>query len=431
MHALLCSLDPGSNVSSDATFKIANRTIGSAKCATFLMGELGHIVGHALVPNEKWQTLLPLWCGLADRLKRLEKEGKLTTANSDLCCEGLDDPTRHPMPSLFPGMSRAPFCDTFHKNQILSTSVNTPHPLLAEFCRKVGKLMTLPHERDEFRVVMSYIESGWDVGKAVSQANSASNKKHIRTSCSSELIAGLEGIMDEFQKQSDEFERKGGKPFFRERRGAEASTREAFANVLSCARKGCFTSGRTVAEQYVEDKVGPQTGLPFYHNIEGTGKNEGMHSKLNTRVASKSPIFGEARTDREMSIFVHSHNCSIDIARGICVRDLFGVRFWVEQEVIELSGNIDGPTPEVTYGCLRYARQGLRTPRKSGLAKGRCLAVPITPGSRMERFKHVPTELALTCLPWTRRSWRKIAVAGRRETEYPELLYVAASSQGV
>lgn len=63
MHALVCSLDPGSNVSSDATFKIANRTIGSAKCACFLMGELGHIVGHALVPNEKWQTLLPLWCG--------------------------------------------------------------------------------------------------------------------------------------------------------------------------------------------------------------------------------------------------------------------------------------------------------------------------------------------------------------------------------
>lgn len=79
-----------------------------------------------------------------------------------------------------------------------------------------------------------------------------------------------------------------------------------------------------------------------------------FHSKLNTRVVSKSPIFGEARTDREMSIFVHSHNCSIDIARGICLRDLYGVRFWVEREVIALSTNIEGAAPG---GNLRMPAQ--------------------------------------------------------------------------
>lgn len=73
--------------------------------------------------------------------------------------------------------------------------------------------MASPHERDEVRVVMSYIKSGWSVGKAVTQAKSASNKKHIRISCSADLMAGLEDIMEDFRRQSDEFKEKGGGRF--------------------------------------------------------------------------------------------------------------------------------------------------------------------------------------------------------------------------
>lgn len=92
--------------------------------------------------------------------------------------------------------------------------------------------MASPHERDELRVVMSYIESGWSVGKAVTQqAKRASNKKHIRTSCSADLMTGLEGIMEDFQRQSDEFKEKGGRPFFR----CVGSINRRIVSGISCA----------------------------------------------------------------------------------------------------------------------------------------------------------------------------------------------------
>lgn len=68
-------------------------------------------------------------------------------------------------------------------------------------------------------------------------------------------------------------------------------------------------------------------------------------SKLNTRVANKFPTIGELRSDRELLIFAHEHNCSTDIARGICKQDLYGVCHWKEQEVASLWTNIDGPIP--------------------------------------------------------------------------------------
>ena len=70
-----------------------------------------------------------------------------------------------------------------------------------------------------------------------------------------------------------------------------------------------------------------------------------LSSKLNTRVGSKSTNFGPARMDREVLIFAHAHNCGTDVARGICVRDVFGCRSWVEMEVGLLWTNIDGPVP--------------------------------------------------------------------------------------
>lgn len=79
-------------------------------------------------------TIAVLPSSLRDRLRRLNKEGVLTTATSDTCCEGSDHPQDHFLARLF-GMERGPFCDSFHKVQNLTTSVYSPHPLLAEFSR--------------------------------------------------------------------------------------------------------------------------------------------------------------------------------------------------------------------------------------------------------------------------------------------------------
>lgn len=71
---------------------------------------------------------------LASRFERLEKQGVLETTSSDLCCEGREDPAQHLLAWLF-GLERGSYCDGFHKVQQLTTSVHSPHPLLADFSR--------------------------------------------------------------------------------------------------------------------------------------------------------------------------------------------------------------------------------------------------------------------------------------------------------
>jgi len=71
---------------------------------------------------------------LANRFERLGKKGVLKSMSSDLCCQGLEDPKQHVLAALFE-LDRAPHCDGFHKIQQVTTSVASPHDLLAEFSR--------------------------------------------------------------------------------------------------------------------------------------------------------------------------------------------------------------------------------------------------------------------------------------------------------
>lgn len=71
----------------------------------------------------------------------------------------------------------------------------------------------------------------------------------------------------------------------RPRRGAELSTAETFDSVLACLDKGCFNAGRDIAQLYFEDRVGEQTGLPFYCKTISTSGNEALH-----RFARRVPL---------------------------------------------------------------------------------------------------------------------------------------------
>ena len=49
-------------MSIDATFRFAQRVYGEAGCITFVFGEYGHILGHAVQVTEGFKTLVPLLC---------------------------------------------------------------------------------------------------------------------------------------------------------------------------------------------------------------------------------------------------------------------------------------------------------------------------------------------------------------------------------
>lgn len=52
----------------------------------------------------------------------------------------------------------------------------------------------------------------------------------------------------------------------------------------------------------------------------------------------------EARSEREIWLWIHDYNRSIDENRGIAQPD-FLKHFWEEERCRQLAGNVDGPAP--------------------------------------------------------------------------------------
>jgi len=67
-------------------------------------------------------------------------------------------------------------------------------------------------------------------------------------------------------------------------------------------------------------------------------------SKANGRIATMASRMGEARTEREISLWVYEHNRTCDENRGVSKRD-FLRNFWEEEKLRMLSGNVKGPHP--------------------------------------------------------------------------------------
>lgn len=74
---------------------------------------------------------------LRDRLAGMGKLDDLKTTAADTCCEGANDTTRHPTLALFPGLTRPPMADAFHKTKIIASAMFTGHDFYAGACRYV------------------------------------------------------------------------------------------------------------------------------------------------------------------------------------------------------------------------------------------------------------------------------------------------------
>lgn len=62
-----------------------------------------------------------------DRLQSMGKLHELTTACSDTCCDGLNNPNEHVMKKLFPGLTKGPLADPFHKVQLVTDAMVAGH----------------------------------------------------------------------------------------------------------------------------------------------------------------------------------------------------------------------------------------------------------------------------------------------------------------
>ncbi|CAN0256206.1 unnamed protein product, partial [Scytosiphon promiscuus] len=340
----ICNTRPGKSISLDATFKLAKMATGSASCIVFVMGELGHIVCWAALRSDKWSNVLPLLYALKKRLTRLGTLEELTKVFADTCCSGRNNVFVHVCVNLFPMVLRAPFCDNFHKVQIISTATLSAHPLHAAFTKEVGQCIAKMHEPDIHRVAASIIETtGATAEDAMKRVLTPHYRRFIRTSTPPDIVERLEAVYEKYLKLSNECKERGERPLYLETKGASQGTESAFRNVIACAKKGCF-SPSDVVEAYVCNRIGAVSGNAEVKKTEGTGGNEALHSKANGRIAPIASRIGEDRSQREISLFVHEYNRNVDENRGIARRD-FLRHFWEEEKIRNLSSNVDGPSP--------------------------------------------------------------------------------------
>ncbi|CAN0432523.1 unnamed protein product, partial [Pylaiella littoralis] len=99
-----------------------------------------------------------------------------------------------------------------------------------------------------------------------------------------------------------------------------------------------------VMETYVCDTFGAKTELAHLKKLGVTGGNEAAHSQANGRIATIASRMSEARTEREISLWVHDYNRSCDEHRGIA-KPYFLRHFWEEERIRTLSANVQGPSP--------------------------------------------------------------------------------------
>lgn len=63
------------------------------------------------------------------------------------------------------------------------------------------------------------------------------------------------------------------------------STFDTFESVIKCIRKGCcHPTGSTPVTAYTLDRIAPESELPEFHKLEGTGKNEAFHRYVGWRL---------------------------------------------------------------------------------------------------------------------------------------------------
>ncbi|CAM9320322.1 unnamed protein product [Ectocarpus sp. 12 AP-2014] len=229
--------------------------------------------------------------------------------------------------------------------QICTDSMVAGHPDYAQASREVGGIIAAPNMRDVYRCADSLVETGMPAADALSQAMGPWGNRYIRTSTPQAADTRLARWLEKYSKVNRELVKQGKKALFRERRGAQASTEDAVANVRKCIRKGCLFPGLPEEEQYSVDSTGPKTSLRVYHKRIGTGKNEGLHGLLKKVLVSQSTTVGPERSDRELAYMLKWYNDNIDVRRGIRKPDFMWRRTWSETRANALWTNIDSPNP--------------------------------------------------------------------------------------
>ena len=118
-------------------------------------------LGFYAIETESWPNQAPFLLQLRRRLEHMEVPDPANPANTvtalsllrfvytDTCCEGANDPTKHPIVDIFPHVLRAPYADGFHKTKLLLDACHSgaEQAMRTSFSRGIGAALRSPWKR--------------------------------------------------------------------------------------------------------------------------------------------------------------------------------------------------------------------------------------------------------------------------------------------
>ena len=268
-------------------------------------------LGFYAIETESWPNQAPFLLQLRRRLEHMEVPDPANPANTvtalsllrfvytDTCCEGANDPTKHPIVDIFPHVLRAPYADGFHKTKLLLDACHSgaEQAMRTSFSRGIGAALRKPVEADYPPVVEWLTRRGDARGRGSSMAGAAAEiearsklfRAHgeVRTEGRPKDIIkkDFDEVIATHKRVSDANKDKGMKPLFKESSDYWRMGTEAQANAVSkCIEKGCLTDPLAVENMYIEYGKGPDTKLPHRFNKGQSTKNEALHKNLNALV---------------------------------------------------------------------------------------------------------------------------------------------------
>ena len=314
---------PGRGMSMDGTFRLMNRTKTDGNVLVLFIGTDGCIVTYYVLKSESWKEMSLGLQLFNRRLERLGTVEELEECWSDRCCDGANDPSKHPVVTLFPKsrLKRAPRKDRFHAINGVNKTGNEGVP---EQKAQLGAdlfdaLCEIPDT--EYVPVMRYLQrKDPRLDDLAARVKARAEYRHdgiIRTRSRrrDEQLRRWRRARHDWQVRARRDKERGERSVIRPKVGKLQGTLEEMECMESCIEKGCMEDPWPIEEMWLDTKVQPITGLQERIKCGETNRNEACHRVLNEIVAGVARL-GEDLAEVLLDFMIYFINRRKDVILG-------------------------------------------------------------------------------------------------------------------
>jgi hypothetical protein len=326
----LYSRTPGVCVKWDGTFDFAKKTMNDPHAQEeinvlcIICGQYGHVMSFAFSKSECSQVYQRMNYFLRKRCDRLGKSHEVQFAVSDVCCEGLDDPSKHWVASVWPNVQRAPYKDLMHgQKKVFDGTRGASHELHRTFTsemkdkcmlwdvrsqqhvfklyKKEEQQPSLTHEigiqlmmqSDKYRnKILNYIPNPQSLAASVEEAYA-------------NLVADDDALNVDAQLQGKGYLSYILKPI----RGVCRGTKAEIDNMCCHIRKGCYTY--PLPPEMMAHKINPEDEYSDLVRFASTSQGEATNKQIN-RLTKDIGQQGAERGNKRLWLRVTRYNLDKD-----------------------------------------------------------------------------------------------------------------------